>query len=412
MSVLPKRTGGSPAVKIEKPVYTMATVNGSEAEITMYGDIYENQPTNWWGEPIDGQYILLSEFLTDIEQLEGCSAITIHMNSYGGDAGASNMIHNKLRELARNGTALTCIVDGVAMSGGSLIMCACDTVKVNPSSIVMIHKCISYLWGAFNSDELRNQATTQDAWDKMQVEIYRRKTGLSDTVISHMMASTTYMTGREAVDKGFADELIEDSNAPTIAASADRHELFVNGRQMRLAPGVFAPENIPTVTPEAPASAAANKKQPVVTGGKNEGGISMTMEELRAQYPELVAQVEENARAAVDTTGAVNAAVAAEATRLQEIDEVANLFDNALVQEAKYGDNRCDARELAYRAAQAAAKNGHAFLSNLNSDAAASGVNTVPAAPGSDPTGDPDTPEAKMAAAKSNIHALLHKKEV
>ena len=138
----------------------------------------------------------------------------------------------------------------------------------------------------------------------------------------------------------------------------------------------------------------------------------MTMEELREKYPELVSQVEENARASVDTTSAVNSAVAAEAARLQEIDGVASLFDDALVQEAKYGKNRCDARELAYRAAQAAAKNGHAFLSNLNSDAAASGVNTVPAAPGSDPTGDPDTPEAKMAAAKSNIHALLHKKEV
>lgn len=412
MSVLLKRTGNSPAVKIEKPVYTMATVNGNDADITMYGDIYENQPTDWYGNPVDGQYILLSEFLDDLDQLAGCSAITIHMNSYGGDAGASNMIHNKLRELARNGTALTCIVDGVAMSGGSIIMCACDTVKVNPSSIVMIHKCISFLIGAFNSNQLRAQATSQDAWDKMQVEIYKRKTGLSDTVISHMMAETTYMTGREAVEKGFADELIEDTDSPTIAASADRHSLFVNGRQMHLAPGISAPDNIPTVTPEAAALVAANKKQPVVTGEKNEGGISMTMEELREKYPELVSQVEENARASVDTTSAVNSAVAAEAARLQEIDGVASLFDDALVQEAKYGKNRCDARELAYRAAQAAAKNGHAFLSNLNSDAAASGVNIVPAAPGSNPTGDPDTPEAKMAAAKSNIHALLHKKEV
>ena len=137
----------------------------------------------------------------------------------------------------------------------------------------------------------------------------------------------------------------------------------------------------------------------------------MTMEELRAQYPELVAQVEENAKAAVDTTSAVNTAVAAEATRLREIDEVAALFDDELVQEAKYGEKRCDARELAYRAAQAAAKQGHAFLTNLDADATASGANTVPATPGNDPAGEPDTPEAKMAAAKSNIHALLHKKK-
>lgn len=63
MSIPAKRAGRkSPAVSISKKVYTMATVDGSDAEITMYGDIYEEQPTNWWGEPVEGQYILLSEF--------------------------------------------------------------------------------------------------------------------------------------------------------------------------------------------------------------------------------------------------------------------------------------------------------------------------------------------------------------
>lgn len=157
----------------------MATTDesGSSAEITMYGDIYEQQPTNWWGEPIEGQYILLSEFLEDLKQISSCKNITIRMNSYGGDAGASNMIHNRLRELSRSGAKLTCIVDGVAMSGGSIIMCACDTVKVNPSSIIMIHKCWQFLFGGYNADELREQATQQDAWDKMQSEVYKRKPG-------------------------------------------------------------------------------------------------------------------------------------------------------------------------------------------------------------------------------------------
>ena len=136
------------------------------------------------------------------------------MNSYGGDAGASNMIHNRLRELARNGTKLTCIVDGAAMSGGSLIMCACDTVRVNPSSLIMIHNAGPSCGAATTPTSCREQATQQDAWDKMQMEVYTRKTGLSTTVISHLMADTTYMTGREAIDKGFADELIEDAERP------------------------------------------------------------------------------------------------------------------------------------------------------------------------------------------------------
>ena len=166
----------------------------------------------------------------------------------------------------------------------------------------------------------REQATQQEAWDKMQVEIYKRKTSLSDTVLSHMMADTTYMTGREAIDKGFADELIEDAEPTSIAASADGRSLFVNGRQMHLAPGMFAPDNIPTVTPEASAPEGTYTNQPEDTG--NEGGVSMTLEELRAKYPDEIAQVEAAARASVDHTDAVNTAIQAERARMQEIDEV------------------------------------------------------------------------------------------
>ena len=189
-----------PAVNIKRAVYAMATTDGQSAEITMYGDIYEQHPTDWDGNPVEGEFVLLPEFMEDLEQIASCKDITIRMNSYGGDAGVSITIHNRLRELARGGAKLTCVVDGVAMSGGSLIMCACDTVKVNPSSLVMIHKCWTFLFGGYNADEMRALADRNTAWDKAQATIYKRKTGLSDTVLTHMMADTTYMTGGEAVE--------------------------------------------------------------------------------------------------------------------------------------------------------------------------------------------------------------------
>lgn len=368
-----------PAVSIKKPVYAMATQDGTNAEITLYGDIYEQRPTDWWGDPVEGQFITLDEFLSDLKQIEGCKALTIRMNSYGGDAGVSNVIHNRLREMARAGAALTCVVDGVAMSGGSLIMCACDTVKVNPSSLIMIHKCWTYLWGGYNADEMRKQADQNDAWDKMQVEIYKRKTGLDEAAIGGMVADTTYMTGREAVEKGFADELIEDAAPLSIAASADGRTLFVHGRAIHVTAGMFLPDSIPTVKSEASAPAVTNKLPEEVAG--QEGGNSMTKEELRAQYPDQVAEVEAEARAAVDTTTAVQA----ERDRLAAIDEVASLFDPELVREAKYGDTPCTAAELALKAAQKAAKQGSKFLADALADASASGtagVGSVPPADG------------------------------
>lgn len=180
------------AVSIQRPCYAMATTDGQSADITMYGEIVEEQPVDWGtGEPIPGQYIIESEFLDDLNRISGCDNITIHMDSLGGNAGVSILVHNKLRDLAAKGAKLTCIVDGVAMSGGSLIMCACDTVKVNPSSLVMIHKCWSFIWGAYNAEDLRKAADVNDAWDKSQVSIYRRKTGISETVLLHMMADTS-----------------------------------------------------------------------------------------------------------------------------------------------------------------------------------------------------------------------------
>lgn len=238
-------------VNIKKPVYALASVDGDSAELTLYGDIYEERPRDWWtGEPIEGNFILLDEFLDDLDEIKGCRALTVRMNSYGGDANVANVIHNRLRELSRDGMALRCVVDGVAMSGGSLIMCACDTVEVNPSSLIMIHNCWGFLFGGYNAEELLRVAASLEATDQMQAAIYERKTGLPKQAILDMMAETTYMTGAEAVEKGFADTLLEDAEPLRIAASADRRTLYVGSRALHLAPGMTAPAALETI--EAP----------------------------------------------------------------------------------------------------------------------------------------------------------------
>lgn len=426
------------AVDIRRAVYAMATTNGQSAEITMYGDIYEQRPTDWYGNPVEGEFVLLSDFMEDLEQIASCKDITIRMNSYGGDAGVSITIHNRLRELARAGATLTCIVDGVAMSGGSLIMCACDTVKVNPSSLVMIHKCWTFLFGGYNADEMRELAARNDAWDKAQVSIYKRKTGASDTVLSHMMSDTTYMTGSEAVDKGFADEVLDGAEPLGIAASADGRCLFVRGRALHLAPGMFAPDNIPTVTPEASAPDMTNTPRQAQTAGGKEGNtMARNLEELRAENPELAEQLMAEARAAVSAAGQALAVAApaqqaapqtataqpavqtveddpvqAERKRIQDIDALASQFDAETVQAAKYGPDACTAQEMAYRAAQKAAKTGKSYLASMMSDTNDSGANGIGAAgAGGEPADGELTPEQRMAKGRADAKALNKKEE-
>lgn len=387
-------------IQIERSFYTMATTDGNEAEITMYGEIVEQRPTDWWtGRPIEGNFIIGDEFLEDLKQIENCSAITIRMNSGGGDAAVSIMIHNRLRELAAKGKKLTCIVDGIAMSGGSLIMCACDNVQVNASSLVMIHKCWSFLFGGYNADEMRQMADANDAYDKAQAAIYVRKTGLSEVQVMHMMSDTTYLTGKEAKEKGFADEVLEEDALP-IAASADGRTLFVGQRQMHLAPGMFAPDFIPTVDAGAVPVETNTSNQATEEGGKP---MATTVEELRAESPELVSELEAAVRA--DATRA-------EQERLQGIDNIASLFSADMVREAKYGETACTAQELAFRAAQEAAKNGQTFLANLEADAQASGAGDVPAAPAPEdtPIEEPKTEEEKLEAARALVKKVKEEK--
>lgn len=228
-------------IDLKRAAYALASVDGLSAELTMYGDIYAARPTDWYGDPVEGEFILLDEFLADLKEIEGCTSLLIRMNSYGGDADVANTIHNRLRELSRAGMQITCVVDGVAMSGGSLIMCAADTVEVNPSSLIMMHNAWGFLFGGYNANDLLEAAARMESYDKMQVTIYQRKTGLSEAEILGMMSETTYMTGREAVEKGFADTLIEDAEPLQIAASADGHSLYIGNRTLHLAPGMTAP---------------------------------------------------------------------------------------------------------------------------------------------------------------------------
>lgn len=431
------------AISINRGPYVMEMADGENAEITMYGEIVERHPKHWWtGEPLEGDFIVQDEFLRDLEDLSGAKTLTIRMHSIGGDAGVSILIHNRLRDLAAKGTALKCIVDGVAMSGGSLIMCACDDVEVNPSSLVMIHKAAISLEDSCNADDLRKHASALDAWDKAQVSIYKRKApALSDMTISNMMAKTTYMTGMEAVEKGFANKLLEDAEPLNIAASADGRSLFVRGRQIHLMPGMFAPDTIPTVTPEAAAPVETNNEQPAQTGGQNGGNImAKTLEELRKEDPALAEQLMAEARAAVSASGATGAPAVsatpaapaaqpavpavqeavdvdpaqAERQRLQEIDALAGVFDTETIQAAKYGEHPCTAQEMVYAAAQKASQQGGKFLAALMADTSGSGAQDVGAASsnGGDGTGDADTPQAMAAQAKADVAMFQKMKEV
>ena len=354
--------------------WNIASTGDDTGEILLYGDVMSRRPTDWWtGEPVEGLFITPEGFLEDLEAVKGKSNITIKINSCGGDLYTGIAIHNAIKGLS--GTK-TVIVEGIAASAASVIMCAGDDVQVYPGSMVMIHGVSGLLWDYYNLQDLKKLQKDFDASERAIAEIYHAKTGLAVDQLRSMMTRETWMIGQEAVDNGFANTLIEDEG-PTASLSADKKVMLVAGIRHDVGAFRHIPGAIPVNNSIHVAPAAGNKNEPSIDGEKKEAKKNMNLEEMRAQYPELVAQIEQQAAATARTE-----AIAQERERLQAIESIeASVGDAQLVREAKYGENPCTAEQLALKAMQRQAALGTQHLANVAADNAASGVVAVVAAP-------------------------------
>lgn len=382
--------GPAPIANTAPKFWAMASVSDDEGEITMYGDIMSQKPLDFWtGEPVQGQYITPAGFMEDLALIRSKAKITVKLNSVGGDLYTGIAIHNELKALKGKKTI---IVDGVAASAGSVIMCAGDDVQVYPGSMVMIHNAALQLRDTYSSADLKQVLRRCEAGDAAMAAIYHEKSGIELDTIRGMMARETWMIGQEAVDKGFANTLLGGEGSPSAVLSSAKDYMLVAGVCHDIRSFHNIPSNIPissTIVPPA-ASAAGINTPPAAKGGQisKEEKKPMNLEELKAQNPELVAQIQQEA-----STAAKAEAVTQERERIKAIDSIAATIDPQLVADAKFGDKPCTAQELAFQAMQKQAQLGAQHLDNTKADAAKSGANGVQAQPngGDNGNGEDDT---------------------
>ncbi len=359
--------------------WNVASVSEDEGEITLYGDVMSQTPIDWWtGEPEPGLYITPEGFMEDLAAVKDKARVTVKLNSCGGDLYTGIAIHNALKALSGE---VNVVVEGIAASAASVIMCAGDTVTVYPGSLVMIHGVSVVLWDSLNIQDMKQLIKGMDASERAVAEIYDGKTGLGVDTLRNMMTKETWMTGREALDKGFADTIKEDEDDPDMSMSSDRKILFVNGVRHNVEGLRNIPGTIPIQRSAKPAARPAANKRPTNKAAKFEGGKNhMTLDELKAQEPDLVSQIEQTATnaAKAQTTDAVTA----ERQRLAAIDSIAaSIPDPQMVHDAKYGDKPCTAQELCFRVMQQSAASGQQFLADYKADGEASKASSVSAAP-------------------------------
>lgn len=170
-----------------------AQADDEEAEILLYGDIGES-----WFEEGNGA----KKFVEDLKAVKNAKRLSIRINSGGGSVFDGMAIFNAID---RHSSKKTVHIDGLAASIASVVAMAGDSIIMAENAMFMIHKPFGATIG--NAIDMRKMAEALDKVEEGMITSYQRKSRLSGTEISQMMADETWMTAKEALEKGFVTQV-------------------------------------------------------------------------------------------------------------------------------------------------------------------------------------------------------------
>lgn len=159
--------------------------------------IFESIGQDWAGEGVTAQ-----RMGAILRSLEG-KAVTVNINSPGGDLFEGLTIYNQLREYPGK---VTVKILGLAASAASIIAMSGDEIQIGRSAFLMIHNTRGMSVG--HRHDFADMAEKMAPFDLAMREIYVARTGMDETTITAMMDKETWMNGGEAIEKGFADALL------------------------------------------------------------------------------------------------------------------------------------------------------------------------------------------------------------
>lgn len=130
--------------------------------------------------------------------------VVVTVNSPGGDYFEGLAIYEMLRQ---HEARVTIRILGLAASAASVIAMAGDEVQIARSGFLMIHN--TWVMAAGDRNALREVADWLEPFDTAAVDIYAARSGLDGVELAKMLDKETWISGREAVDLGLADGILE-----------------------------------------------------------------------------------------------------------------------------------------------------------------------------------------------------------
>lgn len=187
-------------------------------ELYLYGDISS--------EKLFDNDVTPTQLKADLDAMGDIKNLNIYVNSGGGNLFASMTIYNIIKRHTANKTAY---VDGIAASGASIIIMGADRVVMPINATIVIHNAMAAAFG--NKNGLRKMADDLDKVDETIVSVYAEKTGMDSKQIAKMMDKESWLTAKDAIEMGFADEMQAENR---VSASINGTVLTVNNQQIDL----------------------------------------------------------------------------------------------------------------------------------------------------------------------------------
>lgn len=141
---------------------------------------------------------------------------TVEINSPGGNYFEGVTMYNLLR---RHPQPITVQVLGIAASAASIVAMAGDTIQIAHNAEIMIHQARGLFFGTAN--EMADAMATLNKLDGAMADTYAARTGMGRDELLALMNAETYIGGQDAVDQGFADEVLEREAQPPVYAAAE-----------------------------------------------------------------------------------------------------------------------------------------------------------------------------------------------
>jgi len=350
--------------------------------INLYGTIVSSDDA-WFYEWFEMDHTTPRMITDQLTQANG-DDVELYINSPGGDVWAGSDIYTALREYSGNVIAKVVM----AASAASVAMCGAKTVMISPTGFVMVHRASTSVWGNKNNFEQVSQMLS--SVDEGMANAYEHKTGKSREELLTLMDSETYLNAQQAIQNGFADEIMFDQTEKVTASAIAPvfSSEVMNKIKSKLIRENLLPGSSPTASIEPQKPASDNK---TVIENREELKI-MDKNELKEKHPDLFAQVTSEAQAAErERVTALQAYAKAPGAEQFVSDAITN---GGTVQ------------DVAVKVMEASMKRAGQEATNRKLDAEESGVDDVEAIEAKTPDAEK---EEKKASAVSNMVAMAQK---